>query len=169
MARTHAAASSGGQSRPPSPTTSGTAVVDEATTGEPQAIASNGGQPNPSYTEGKQKTAALLYQRTSSSCDTNSRNRTSASTPSCRIVRIVVARKSASPPPARPTLTSFKPGKVRFSSLKTPRRNGTFLRGCSEPTYNRYCSSKGLPPGCGEKVASTPCWMTSMRPGSRPR
>lgn len=40
------------------PATSGTALAFEATTGHPQAIASSGGSPNPSYSEGKARHSA---------------------------------------------------------------------------------------------------------------
>ena len=48
---------SGGESgstyRAASPQTSGTAVADEASTGQSQLIASSGGRPKPSYDEAK--------------------------------------------------------------------------------------------------------------------
>src|SRR6266540_6212352 len=45
-----------------SPTTSGSEEVSATTVGVPQAIASRGGSPNPSYSDGKAKTSAALYR-----------------------------------------------------------------------------------------------------------
>ena len=47
---------------PASPTTSGREEVFEAMTGVPQAIASSGGRPKPSYKEGKTKSSAALWR-----------------------------------------------------------------------------------------------------------
>ena len=44
-----------------SPQTSGKDATFDTTTGQPQAMASNGGIPNPSYNEGKIKHSALEY------------------------------------------------------------------------------------------------------------
>ena len=49
----------GSTSRAPSPTTSGSDEMREVTTGVPQAMASSGGRPKPSYSEGKANTAAM--------------------------------------------------------------------------------------------------------------
>ena len=45
----------------PSPTTSGSEETLDTTTGVPLAMASSGGRPNPSYSEGKTNTSASLY------------------------------------------------------------------------------------------------------------
>jgi len=49
----------GSTSSAPSPTTSGSDEMREVTTGVPQAMASSGGRPKPSYNEGKAKTEAM--------------------------------------------------------------------------------------------------------------
>jgi hypothetical protein len=54
-------ASYGSTSTAASPTTSGSEDTFEVTTGVPLAMASSGGRPNPSYSDGKTKTPASRY------------------------------------------------------------------------------------------------------------
>ena len=49
-----------------SPTISGSAVVFEHATGQPQAIASSGGSPKPSYSEGNTSAEARCKSETTS-------------------------------------------------------------------------------------------------------
>ena len=50
----------GSKVSPASPTASPSAVVELATTGVPQAIASSAGRPKPSYSEGNASSSAAL-------------------------------------------------------------------------------------------------------------
>ena len=59
---THNFSSLGGNKIPARPTTSGIEEVLETITGVPQAIASNGGKPKPSYKLGKSKAVAPEYK-----------------------------------------------------------------------------------------------------------
>ncbi len=72
-----ASGSSGSNRTAASPHTSGSEPAAAAATGQPHAIASTGGRPNPSYRLGKTRQAARRYRSTSSAPETER-----ASTPS---------------------------------------------------------------------------------------
>src|SRR5207244_1392771 len=71
---------SGSNSLAASPTISGSDAASEQATGQPHAIASSGGWPNPSYSEGKTTAAARRYSDASSSCGTRPSDSTPAGT-----------------------------------------------------------------------------------------
>ena len=117
---------------PPSPTTSGRAVAFEHTTGQPAAIASRGGKPNPSSFEGNRSASAMVYNSLILSSGILPRNFTLFRRLSWSIRCKVFALPDRSP--GSPIFSKSTSGYcfLRIAIVfKTVLR---FLRGCSEPT-----------------------------------
>ena len=124
-----------------SPTTSGNELTFAHTTGQPNDIASNGGMPNPSYSEGQTNTAAEAYKPANMSSVPDT----------CKILSCEMCSDSASdnslalkPPPPKQTM-----GNSFFRSEEPPyARNSPskFLYSPREPTYriNGFSPSAGL-------------------------
>ena len=141
-----------------------------ARTGHPRAIASSGGKPNPSYSEGKTKAVAPAYSRAMSASVGSATTWTRCGARVARSVRSI-ASMSSSGLPARTRST----GTSACWYART--RNGTFLLAVKLPTKSRYgrSNTRRLPSalsargGAGALPRPGPEWMTTTRCGSTPK
>ena len=117
----------------------GSAGAEELSTGVPHAIASSGGMPKPSYTEGKTKAQAALYSMRSSDSPAGPKRITYFSRPSRSNSVSTVPFRSRFPRPARACAGGKECAAQLSRSLRTAFE---VLRGSMVPTQSTNRSGR---------------------------